>query len=478
MKSIRKTLSSGIFFTALAKYSNIFLSILIGAILARLLSPEEFGIVAIVTVFVTFFSLLSDFGLGPAVVQNRNLSNEDIKSIFSFSILLGVLLASLFFGAAPFIANFYEEPKLINISRLLSLAILFHSLQIIPKALNRKQMRFKQIGIISVSVQMVSGVFAITLAFYGFSYNALVLKSIFDGLVTFIAFYWLSPIKITLRLKMSSIRKIARFSFFQFMFSFINYFSRNADNLLIGKYFSSAALGYYDKSYRLMMMPVANLTHVFTPVLLPVFSNYQSNQKAVYKAYQEVVKLLALIGFPLSVFLFFTAPEIINILYGIKWAQSIPVFKLLALTVGIQIVLSSTGSIFQAVNRTDLLFYSGFLSAIFMVSGIAYGVFIGKSLESIGYGLIIAFTINFFQGFYFLIKRALLSSYFKFLRIFYVPIFISTSILITQKLFSFISIENIVYSFFLKFTIALATYVVVFIIFKSNRELLKKILKK
>ncbi|ADQ79115.1 polysaccharide biosynthesis protein [Paludibacter propionicigenes WB4] len=455
MTSFRKSLGFGIIYTAIAKYSNVFLSISIGAILARILSPAEFGIVAIVTVFVSFFNLLSDFGIGPAVVQNQDLSENDINSIFSFSVILGILFAGLFFFAASIISNFYNEPKLVNISRLLSLAILFYSFQVVPYALCEKKLQFKKIGIISVVVQLFSGSLAIVLAHKGFSYYAIVFKSIFDGFVTFIIYYFLSPVKIVLKININSIRKILRFSLFQFMFNFINYFSRNADNLLIGKYFSSTALGYYDKSYRLMTMPVANLTHVITPVLMPILSKYQNDKETVYNTYLKVVRILATIGFPLSVFLYFSASEIINIMYGSQWNQSIPVFKLLALTVGIQMVLSTTGSIFQVINRTDLLFYSGFLSAIFMVSGIVYGVFFGKNLEAVGYGLIAAFIINFFQGFYMLISRALNYSFIQFLKSFSFPMLASIGMGLLLWLIGKFSFDSIIYSFVVKFFIAL-----------------------
>ena len=206
---------------------------------------------------------------------------------------------------------------------------------------------------------------AIILASLGFSYYALIINSILSGLLIFIAYYYLSPIKPSLVIRFSSIRKISKFSTFQFLFTFINYFAVNTDNLLIGKYFSPSALGFYDKAYKLMLMPVQNLTFVITPVLHPVLSEYQNEKKVIYDAYYKIVKLLAIIGFPLSVFLYFNASEIINIMYGPQWDQSIPVFKLLALTVGIQIVLSSTGSIFQATNRTDLLFYAGLIRHYF-----------------------------------------------------------------------------------------------------------------
>ena len=443
MTNIRKKLSSGIFYTAISKYSDVFISIFIGAILARLLTPEEFGIVAIISVFISFFNLLSSFGISAAVVQNKSLTDDDLSSIFSISIVFGLFLSAIFFFSAPFIASFYDKPILINLSRLMAFAILFNSLTVVPNAIILKRLQFKELGIITVIVRIVSGVAAIILAYSGYSYYALIIYGILSGLLSLMAFYYLAPVKPSLFIRISSLRKIAKFSTFQFLFRFINYFAGNSDNLLIGKYFSASALGFYDKAYRLMLMPIQNLTFVITPVLHPVLSEYQNDKKVIYNAYFKIVKLLAIIGFPLSVFLYYNAFEIVNILYGPQWGQSIPVFKLLALSVGIQIVLSSTGSIFQATNRTDLLFYSGFLSTILMLSGILYGVFIGKSLVSVGLGIVIAFTINVFQAFYLLIKISLGHSFLNFLKVFIFPFILSTGVGISLWLMNRIVVNNI-----------------------------------
>ena len=449
MTEIRKKISSGIFYSALSKYSDIFISIFIGAILARLLTPEDFGVVAIVSVFISFFNLLSSFGISSAIVQNKSLTDNDLSSIFSLSIAFGLFLSSIFFLGAPFIASFYNKPVLVNLSRLMALAILIDSLAVVPNAIVLKKLKFKELGIITVVVRIISGITAIILAYSGFSYYALIIYGILSGLVSFIGYYYLAPIKPSL-IRFSSFKKIAKFSTFQFLFRFINYFASNSDNLLIGKYFSASALGFYDKAYRLMLMPVQNLTFVITPVLHPVLSEYQNDKQIIYNAYFKIVKLLALIGFPLSVFLYFNAFEIVNILYGPQWGQSIPVFKLLALIVGIQIVLSSTGSIFQATNRTDLLFYSGFLSTILILAGIFYGVFVGKSLVSVGYGIVIAVSINVFQAFYLLIKISLNHSFIVFLKVFIFPLILSINIGIVLWLISMISINNIFISFALK----------------------------
>lgn len=477
MTKIRNNLFSGIFYTALSKYSNVLISILITAVLARLLTPKEFGVIAIVMVFISFFQLLSDFGIGPAIIQNKDLSKNDIQSIFTFSILFGAVLASLFFIVAPFISDFYNEPGLEKIGKLLSLAILFYSFSVVPQALNYKKLLFKQVGIISVAVQIVTGSIAILFAWNGFSYYALVIKSIFDGLFIFIGNYMLSPVSLSWKINFSSISKIGRFASFQFLFNFINYFSRNADNLLIGKYFNAASLGYYDKAYKLMMMPVANLTNVITPVLQPILSEFQNDKKRIYDAYLRVVKLLAAIGFPLSVFLFFAAPEIIHILFGPQWVESIPIFKILALTVGIQIVLSSSGSIFQAANRTDLLFLSGFLSAIMMVGGIVIGVFIGKTLLAVGYALYIAFIINFFQAYYILIIKTLKCSFKTFLNVFVYPIFNTIILAISLWCFSMITINSAVLLLSLKICITLLIYFLFIISSSYYRQQFYKFIK-
>ena len=473
MPSIRRTIGNGIFYTALARYSNVFISIGITAVLARLLTPEEYGVVAIVAVFITFFNFLGDFGIGPAVIQNKELTETDLRSIFSFSLLFGLLLTSIFFLSAGFISHFYHEPELLRVSRWLSLSILFFSFGVVPTSLNKKKLLFKKIGIISVIVQTLSGITAIILAYYNFSYYALIIRAIINGVLLFVLNYMFSPVKLTLKIKKESIRKIFHFSSYQFLFNFINYFSRNTDNLLIGRYFGPAALGFYDKAYNLMLMPVQNLTHVITPVLHPVLSEYQNQKKRIFNSYMQIVIILATIGFPLSVFLYFSGNEVINIFYGEQWGNSVPVFQLLATIIGIQIVMSSSGSIFQATNRTDLLFLSGSIGAVMAVTGILYGIFIGKSLEAIGKGLIIAYSLNFIQAYFLLIKKALKSSLLVFVKGLIFPVILSAGVLAANLVLTHFPLENIYYSLLTKMTVSLIAFMVIFILPKKNRELLK-----
>jgi len=476
--SLKKNIAIGVLYTGLSRYFGIFISIGIGAVLARLLSPSEFGIVAIVMVFITFFNLLSDFGLGPAIVQNKSLNTNDVRSLFSFSILLSIGFCLFFLCVAPFIANFYNNQDLAKVSKLLSLSILFCSLRIVPYSLHLKELRFKIIGITTISVQAISGILAILLAYNGFSYYALVYKAIFDALATFLVYFFMSPIRPLLKIKWKSIKKVLNFSIFQFLFNFINYFSRNADNLLIGKYFGAAPLGFYNKSYQLMLLPVQNLTHIITPVLLPVLSEFQNDKTKIFNSYCLVVKLLAIIGFPLSIVLYFVAPELILVLYGAQWVKSIPLFTILSLTVGFQIILSSAGSIYQTANRTDLLFLVGLTNSVFMIGGILFGIFFEKGLIFVSYGLLFAFIIGFFISFFVLIKIVLKQPLITFFKLFIRPLITTIAMSLVLYCVSFLKIENILYALVLKLIVAFIIFLPFFISDPYNKSMMSKVMHK
>lgn len=415
--SIGKEIKKGFLITFISKYSNIIFELIISAILARLLTPKEFGIVAVILVFTTFFNLLSDVGIGTAIIQNKALTKLHIQSIFNYSIIIGIISALLFGVGSYFIAEFYQNEIYIRIGWFLSIAVFFYTSDIVPQAIIRKNKEFFKIEGAIVFVNVLTGLIAIYQAYSGYGYYSLVNRAIFKSIFLFCVNFYNSRFIPGRSYNLEGIRLIFSYSSYQFLFNFINYFSRNLDNILIGKYLGSSSLGFYDRAYRLMLYPVQNLTHVITPVLHPILSTYQNEPEIIYSNYKKILELLAFIGMPLSVFLYFTAEEIILIMYGDQWVKSIPVFKILAITVWIQMTLSSAGSIFQALGKTNLLFFAGFVSAIFMVLGILYGIFT-QSLEMLSYGLLIAFTINFFQGFGILFFKGFNKPIFHFLKFF------------------------------------------------------------
>jgi len=428
--SIKRQMTVGIFFTAIAKYSNIFISLIVTAILARILSPEEFGIVAIATVIIVFFNMLTEIGIGPAIVQNKDLSKEDLSNIFSFTVFFGLMLTIIFILLAKPIANYYETPILETISYYLSIAIFFNSSQIVPNALIYKDKDFKFIAIRSFSIQFFAGIIAVISVFLGFGIYALLINPILSSILLFIVSYIKKPIKFKLHFDIKALKKILSFSIYQFLFNLINYFSRNLDKLIIGKYLNNTMLGYYEKSYRLMMLPLQTITHVVSPVMHPIFSDLQNDYKKLSDSYLKVVKLLAYIGFPISVLLFFTSKELVLLIFGMQWERSIPSFEILSFSVGFQIILSTSGSIFQAANSTKIMFISGVLSTILTVVSVLIGVFYFKTIEAISMGIMISIIVNFFQAYYLMYNIVFKINLMKLIKCILSPFLISVTLFV------------------------------------------------
>lgn len=429
MSSTKKELLSGVFYTAIAKYSGIIVSLVVAGILARLIEPEEFGIVAIATVIISFFSIFSDLGIAPAIIQNKELSQKDLSNIFTFTIWLGISISILFFLCSWPISHFYKNGTLLTICQLLSLNLFFASANIIPNALLFKEKEFKFIAYRSLTIQISGGVMAITAALLGAGLYALIINPILSSILLFIISFRKNPQKFAQTWGIQSMKKILSFSAYQFMFNVINYFSRNLDKLLIGKYMDMVALGYYEKSYRLMMLPLQNITHVISPVMHPIFSDFQNDLTKLSNSYNKVIRFLAFIGLPLSVLLWFCSKEIILIIFGEQWMPSVPIFQILSISVGIQIILSTSGSIFQAANDTKSLFICGVFSTLLNVIGILTGIFFFKTLEAVAWCICITFTINFIQCYIWMYKITFKQSLWKFWKQFLSPILL-TGILI------------------------------------------------
>ena len=428
--SLRKNLISGVFYTGISKYVGVVISLIITAILSRLLTPDDFGIVAIATVIISFFGVISDLGIAPAIVQDKILSKHDINNLFSFTFWLSLVISSLFFLSAGLIGRYYDSHQLVTICRILSLSLFFNTINTVPNALLYRNKEFKFLAKRTLLVQFITGLIAVLAAIYGAGIYALLINPVLSAIFIYIITFRRFPQKLLTTLGLGTLKKIFSYSFYQFLFNLINYFSRNLDKLLIGRFMGMSPLGYYEKSYRLMMLPLQNITHVITPVMHPILSDYQDDVKYLEVAYLKIVRVMAFIGFPLSVFLHFTARELMLILFGNQWLNSVPVFEILALTVGIQIVLSTSGSIFQAAGDTKSLFISGLFSAFTNVTGILIGIFVFKSLNAVAWCILITFSINFFQAYLQMYKitfRLPIQSFFK---VFASPLILTTLLIL------------------------------------------------
>ena len=297
----------------------------------------------------------------------------------------------------------------------------------------------------SLVVQFVAGSIAIAAALNGAGIYALLINPVLSSIIIFLVTLRRYPQRFQWSLGLRPLKKIFSFSLYQFLFNAINYFSRNLDKLLIGRYMGMISLGYYEKSYRLMMLPLQNITYVITPVMHPVFSDFQNDLKKLESSYLKVVRLLAFIGFPWSVFLFFTAKELICSSRP-QWEASIR-FSNIGLSVGVQVVLSTSGSIFQSAGDTKSLFLCGVFSAVTNVGGILVGIFLYQSLTAVAWAILITFTINFLQAFVQMYRVTFKASMKRFFKTLISPLVLSLLLFLLFSLFTrFVQLDRLMAS--------------------------------
>lgn len=443
---------SGVLFTALSKYANLLVSLLVTAILSRLLLPEQFGVVAIATVVVSFLSIFADVGFTSTIIQFKNLEQQDLSKLFSISFYLAVVLSSFVFFGSGLLANYYYDDVLLKpICQLLAIHLFFNTLSVVPNAIFYREKLFKQIAIRSTIAQVLGGILAVGWALNYGNVFALVINPILSSFLIFIISYRRFPLRFQFIFSLKSIAHTFRYSLYQFLFNIINFFSRNIDTLAIGKHLGAIPLGYYDKAYRLMSLPLQNITQVITPVLHPLLSAHSDEEGYLMKVNESISRLLAIIGFPMSIWLFFVSDELVFLFFGSQWGAAVPAFQYLSLSVGIQLLLSSSGSFFQAGGDTRNLFVCGVFSSIFNVTGILIGTFYFESIEAVAIGLLITFCINFVQAYWLLYFKVFKASSSQFFALLIRPIFYSILLAgVYSVLYNYVNYDNMLTGFVLK----------------------------
>lgn len=385
-----------------SKYISMGASLVITAVLARLISPSDFGLVAIVTVFVGLFSLLSDMGIGAAIVQYRDLTEEDYGGIFGFSILLAIALTALFCAIAPLIALFYSDDRLVWLCVAGSPTLLFSTLNMVPNGLMLKDKRFDRIAVRLVVATVVSGLVAILAAYLGAGAVAVIVQSTLSAAVVLVWNLLSRPIRNVSLHFVAPLKRIFSYTAYQFGFFLINYFSRNLDNMLVGRFLGSAQLGYYDKAYKLTTYPISAFSSVIGSVIQPFMAEHQDDKEVVYDCWMRTEKLLSLVAAPVAAVFFCCSAEIIEVFYGPGWEQAIPVFAALSISVYFQMMGNTAGTFYQSLGHTDYMFKNGLINTCITFVGLFAGLASG-SILGVACGIGISYCLHMATICYFLL---------------------------------------------------------------------------
>lgn len=403
MSNINKDLNKGIKNSLIGKYSLYIFQMMSLAILARLFTPEDFGTLAALQVLILFFQLLATSGLAPAIIHQDSMSGEQRNGIFSATVIIGMLLSFLFIYITPILANWLSLTNVSLITYVLALNVFFSAIAMLPLASLQKDTQFIIIGKAEIGAEIMAFIICILLYFWGFGVVALAMKLLVTPIGRFVFYYLYSKNteigQVKLGYKISSILPLFAIAKYQLGFNILNFFSRNLDTILVAKYFGVATVGFYEKTYQVMRYPLQLFTFAINPALQPVLTRYKDKPSIIMAAYYKLAYKLAAIGVVTATFIFWYADDIIIILFGAQWLAVSTLLKILALSIPVQMVLSSTGGLYQAMGATKEMFYCGIFSSAVNVSAIFIGIYSGE-MTVLCLSLIFAFMINYFQCFY------------------------------------------------------------------------------
>lgn len=360
--------------TLLSQAAKFLVSTIATIVLARLLAPSDFGLVGMVTALTGVVAALGDLGLSSATIQRADLTHEQVSTLFWINVGVGTAMALCVVACAPAIASFYHEPRLAGITEVSSLSFLIGGFYAQHYGLLTRQMRFGALALVQVGSALIAVMAGIILALRGYGYWSLVLSSVAQtaGLAVF---SWMSigwrpgPPR-----RCCGVRSLLAFGGNLTGYNLLAYVTRNADNVLIGRFLGAAPLGIYSKAYRILMLPVQQINAPVSGVLLPALSRLQDQPEAYRRYFLRAIEVVGLIGMPVVLFTFTDARLVVLTLLGAKWMGAARVFRLLAPAAAAGVVSMAPAWILTSLGKAERQSRWAVISSPVILAGFIVGL--------------------------------------------------------------------------------------------------------
>ncbi|WP_153389391.1 lipopolysaccharide biosynthesis protein [Acinetobacter wanghuae] len=421
----------------ISQISKILCQVAVLILLARLMLPSEYGLIALASIIVALGMLFRDMGTSAAIIQKNLLNNKVINAVFLLNMLLGILVCAFLMASAQFFSAYFSQEKLSNVIILLSLTFPILSLATTQKALMERESDFKKLAFIECSSIILSTMLCILTAVIGGGVYSIVVQAISNALISTILIVNSSGWSIrNVRFKdIKNIKELVSFSGNLFAFNLVNYSYRNADKYIIGKNMTTTVLGAYDLSYKIMLFPIQTLTSVLSRAFFPAFSKLQNNDKAFKELFTRNTISVSLLSFPMLTGLMALREDFVSFTFGKEWLLVSSLLLWLCPVGMIQALGSSTGSVLMAKGRTDVLFRLGCFGAFLTILGFFVSIKLSNDIIFFSQFYLMSNSINFIIATY-VVCRVIGYSFFDYF-------FVNLPILIASVVMFFIlSIMN------------------------------------
>ena len=346
----------------------------ISIIIARILFPRDYGLIAMLAIFFAVSSCFIEGGFSEALVQKKTAGKIDFSTIFFFNIGIGLLAFLLLFVFAPLIAKFFNEPKLVSLTRFMALNLIISSFGLIQNTKFRKNIDFKSLAKVRLISIGLSGIIGIVLAYKGFGVWSLAIQAVINNLSTTLLLWTFSKWYPTIEFSFQSLKDMFPFGSRLFAAGLLWNIFENIYSLVIGKCFSAADLGFYAKAKQLHERPGNILTQTIGSVTFPVFSSIQDDNARLKAGSKKMLKMIAFANFPMMLGLIVIAEPLIKVLLTDKWLQAVIYIKILSLQGLVHTIHYVNLNILKSKGRSDLYFNIGLIGNILVVMAIIIGL--------------------------------------------------------------------------------------------------------
>lgn len=375
---IKKQTISSMLWNAFQRFGVMLLSFVSNIVLAWLLVPEDFGCIGMLSIFIAVSEVFIDGGFGSALIQKKGATQEDFSTIFYWNLIVSFVLFVALQFFSPMIAEFYHMPALSNILRVTSIVLLINGFSVIQTTILTKELSFKLIAKINVLSTLMGVVVSICAAYLGFGVWSLVIKTLLSALITAVLLWILNKWRPSWCFSKKSLKELFNFGGLMLLSSLLNTLFENLQGLVIGRFYTPADLGYFSQAKRLDDVPSKSISQIVTQVSFPAFSKIADNLEQLRSYVRKNIICTTYLIFPLQFLLILLSKDLIVFLFGAKWIEAVPYFRILCVYSMFISLNAINSNLSKALGRSDVYFWvqltKRVLGICLLIVGLEFGV--------------------------------------------------------------------------------------------------------
>ena len=369
-QNLKEKTAQGLYWGFLSSSAMQLLNLVIGIFLARLLSPEEYGIVAMLAIFTLIAGNLQDSGFSVALINIKDIKHNDYNAVFWFNTGVSLLLYVLLFLSAPLIAGFYHQPCLVPLSRFLFLGFIFASMGIVPNAVLTRELRVKEKAIVSLLALLLSGTVGVVMAFKGFSYWSLATQQLLYNVIICIGRYYFARWVPSFKVDFTPVKQMFAFSYKVLITAVLTTINNNMLTVVLGRLFPAASVGNYNQANKWNTMANQLVSNTIAQVAQPVLMRVNDDQERQRRVFGKMMRFTAFLAFPAMFGLSLVAPQVILIAIGEKWIDSIPLLQILCISGAFIPLYTVYQNLFLSMGKSDYYMWLTISQIVIMLAAV------------------------------------------------------------------------------------------------------------